>query len=360
MKISPEARFVTSCVRSPSAARDADLPQQAALVADWGRVNEIAESHFVGQFVDQAASLPVAVMPQWARQTLRQTLLAQVAETLFLDSVLGALVEALAERGAEPMVLKGPAVARTVYPDPVLRPYGDIDLAVRPEHQEAARSTLADMGFSEVAESQAARGIFKGTQEIDGLNQTFVSADGCVVDLHGDVLQLGLTPECETDRWARSEECPGLPGARILAAPDMLVQLAVHAHIHGFSRLIWLKDIDLLVRVGGGSLDWALIIDTAQREGVSGSVWYSLRLTQGILGTPLYDVLAQVQPALPVRLAYHSIWPTSRIAALRGFSRRRAVQFTASESWPGMVPSLMLMGRRSVRARSIARWAVGR
>src|SRR5882672_9646611 len=55
--------------------------------------------------------------------------------------------------GVEPMLLKGWAIAR-LYPQPALRPYGDIDLVVRPQdcgianrviESEAARSCRVDL-----------------------------------------------------------------------------------------------------------------------------------------------------------------------------------------------------------------------
>jgi hypothetical protein len=40
--------------------------------------------------------------------------------------------------------------------------------------------------------------------------------------------------------------------------------------------------------------------------------------------------------------------------------RRRAVQFLAADSWRGMLPNLVLMGRRGDRLRAIASAVLGR
>jgi putative nucleotidyltransferase-like protein len=140
----------------------------------------------------------------------------------------------------------------------------------------------------------------------------------------------------------------------MLEREDQLVQLSVHAQKHGFSRLIWLKDLDLLLRHEGGRLDWRLVEDVATREGVSASVWYALELAHTLLGTPLPGVAKRLAPRRLLKLLYAAVWPEQRIANLEGFLRRRAVQFHAAESWKGMLPSLILMGRRSVRARLLA------
>jgi hypothetical protein len=140
----------------------------------------------------------------------------------------------------------------------------------------------------------------------------------------------------------------------MLGPADQVVQLSVHSHKHGFERLIWLKDFDVLVRAHGDRLDWKQVEQVAHQEGVLASVWYSLRLVRVLLGTPISaSTLRQLRPSPLLRLCYAFVWPTGRIAALDGFMRRRAVQFHAVESWRGMLPSLILMGRRRDRARAI-------
>jgi hypothetical protein len=137
----------------------------------------------------------------------------------------------------------------------------------------------------------------------------------------------------------------------MLAAEDQVVHLSVHAQKHGFSRLIWLKDLDLLLRQQ--HIDWNIVRDVAHREGVAASVWYALELTRTLLGTPLPAAALRWQPSLATRLLYAAVWPARRVTGLQGFLRRRAVQFVPADSWRGMLPSLLLMGRRSARVRAI-------
>ena len=145
-----------------------------------------------------------------------------------------------------------------------------------------------------------------------------------------------------------------MPGVLMLGPEDQLVQLSVHAHKHGFERLIWIKDIDLLLRAYEDRLRWNVVRAVAGREGVASSVWYAVLLARRILGTPVPQAaMAMLTPPSPVRALYSLLWPPGRIAGLKGFSRRRAVQFHAAESWRGMLPSLLLMGRRGTRLRAI-------
>ena len=57
----------------------------------------------------------------------------------------------------------------------------------------------------------------------------------------------------------------------MLSLADQLVHLSVHVQKHGFNRLIWLKDIDLLLRMGT-EVDWRRAVEIAREEGVTASV----------------------------------------------------------------------------------------
>jgi hypothetical protein len=206
-------------------------------------------------------------------------------------------------------------------------------------------------------EAEVARAAFESSGAEEPFHRMFISAtDRALVEIHADPLQLGIKPTAEDDRWRRALLEPGLgASALVLRDEDQLIQLCVHAHKHGFSRLIWLKDLDLFMRRLGPTVDWLLIDDVARREGVRASLWYALSLAKDLLGTPGTAVSERMAPAAPVRALYRRIWPRHTIADLDAAMRRRAVQFHVAESWRGMLPTLVLMGRRADRLRLIWR-----
>ena len=186
-------------------------------------------------------------------------------------------------------MLKGPVLAPWLYPGAAFRPYGDIDLQVPEQHFDAAVHVLEQCGLTEqafaaeVARQEHAGHVHAGA----AFHRVFFANDGMtVVELHADALQLGMQLAAENDRWERAVPAANVPGALMLSAADQLVHLAVHAQKHGFDRLIWLKDLDLLVRQHAGALDWAQAVSIARTEGVTASVWYTLVLLKELLGTP--------------------------------------------------------------------------
>src|SRR5688572_7015078 len=69
----------------------------------------------------------------------------QMLEAALGEREIPRLFGLLRSGGIEPLLVKGWAVAR-LYPEKGLRPYGDVDLCVRPAELESARSILAGAG----------------------------------------------------------------------------------------------------------------------------------------------------------------------------------------------------------------------
>jgi Uncharacterised nucleotidyltransferase len=356
MIISPEARFVTLCAREPDAASVEAIASAARLVTRWDDVVATAIRHRMTAYVAEAALRCQLRLPEGVSRRLDREALSLLARVMLLSATLDRVIEALGAAGVPFIILKGAALARTLYPSALLRPYDDIDLSVSPRHEEEAAAVLRGLGFDEVPPEEAGAGDGDEAWPGVGLHRMFLAPETrAVVELHAEALQLGIAPACEDGRWLRARPIPSLAGARMLSPEDQVVHLAAHVHKHGFERLIWLKDLDLLVRAHRDRLDWELARDVAVREGVGASVWMALTLAAELLGTPLTGApLARLRPRGLTRALYRLVWPTTRIVGLRGFTRIRAVQFRPSDSWRGMLPGLVLMGRRLTRARALA------
>jgi hypothetical protein len=355
-QVSPEAWFVGRCTRELDEANLDDLNVAAQRVGDWYVVADLAVRHRVAMYVLRSMARAGLALPDAAREHLNVEACTAQAQVMLLESELKRVLSSLASEQVPVLVLKGPALARTLYAEPSLRPFSDLDLTVHPADDERAVAVLIGSGYSELFhETDAQSGASnEHTHECGSYHRSFAGAgDRALIELHREPLQLGLDPVCEAGRWQRAVPIADLPGGLMLGLEDQVIQLSVHVHKHGFNRLIWFKDLDLLLRQHAGQLDWKLVQEVARREGVMASVWYALQLTQAVLGTPLPPAVRQLAPRGILRLLYGAMWPAVRVANLQGFVRRRAVQVYVAESWRGMLPSLLMMGRRRDRLRMI-------
>ena len=166
-----------------------------------------------------------------------------------------------------------------------------------------------------------------------------------------------MRPKHTESIWGRAMpiEVEGAP-ALALAPEDQVLMLSVHLHRHGFNRLLWFQDIDRLARVYEEGLNWGMVVADARSEGAASSLWYVFRFLEKMLATPFpKEMIASLKPSPIVRGVFSRIWPDSQVLDLRGVTRRRAVQFSVLESWRGMIPSLLLMGRRREKAKILIR-----
>src|SRR5207249_1485831 len=125
---------------------------------------------------------------------LREATLVALARVMSLNAELKQAVGGLTAAGLPVIVLKGPVLARTLYPDAALRSYGDIDLMVQDRHEHAAAAALLGCGFTEVSygPEESRRERAPHVHEGAALHRKFVMWRGeaahAVIDLHPDPL----------------------------------------------------------------------------------------------------------------------------------------------------------------------------
>ena len=147
----------------------------------------------------------------------------------------------------------------------------------------------------------------------------------------------------------------GGASARALEDHDMFVQLCVHLNRHGYERLIWFKDLDLMIR--SAKLDWAKIEAKAREQGCLAAVAYTLLVLPRMLQTPLPIEavrLSRKQGAIS-RMLFKKMWPIERLMQLepqRQWRFRRLVQFAPETGViRGGLPSLFTTGRTRDKLR---------
>jgi hypothetical protein len=352
------AALVTLCAREPEGVGPGEIARAAAAEDDWDAVCAMSARNQVEALVEASLRRHAGTaVPNHARSNLAGLVARGVASTMRIESELREVVAGLAASGVRALVLKGAAVALGYYPSPALRRYRDVDLVVRARHMAQAQAALTGLGLAPLPLTDGAeRRAHRLPAGIEFHSQWVTPTSRTLFELHGDALQLGVPCADEDGRWERALPIPGLEHGLMLAAEDQVVQLGVHAHKHGFERLVWLKDIDLVVRRAGG-LDCERVAALSRLEGVRASVWYALALAEDLLGTPVpWERVRDLRPPPAVRALLGLTCPRRRVRELRGVMRRRFVQFDPRDSWRGMVPSLLLMGRRGARLQAVTRY----
>jgi hypothetical protein len=209
-----------------------------------------------------------AVMEDLRQATTRANL-AAVAAALELSN--------LAERaGVRIMALQGLTVLR-LYHDPALRPMNDLDVMVRPAHRAIFAAVLLREGYELVDPRYP--DLFRGR--------------GIEVDLHTHILNLdrirrrdSLFAENLCSMWDEAE--PFHQSGDALLRPsleDNFIALAAHALKHGYSRLIWLTDLSVLLKsLEAKEGGWNRLLERTRFWGQTKSVLFAMVLVGEMLG----------------------------------------------------------------------------
>ena len=171
-----------------------------------------------------------------------------VAGELVRAHEIAQVLESLAGRQVFPILLKGTALAYTVYLSPSMRPRLDTDLLIARDHVAATREVLSRRGYIEatMTDGEFVFGQFP-MAKVDrwGVEHVF--------DIHWRISSQSLFASVLTydELDADAIMVPALGAyARAAASAHALLLACVHPVMHhrNTERLIWFRDIDLLVR----------------------------------------------------------------------------------------------------------------
>ncbi|MCC6381080.1 MAG: nucleotidyltransferase family protein [Dehalococcoidia bacterium] len=350
-------RLLRRSCRGPRPSLDATPAAAIAALPDTTALAELAERHRVAPWLAAAIRTSPALDDEALLRPITRAAQRQSFATMPLMAELSVILEHLNANEVPVVVLKGPGVAGAFYPGRGLRPFGDLDILVPESSLPLVRSFLGARGYSEMHEHDDSGRI----HHCHGLFQRiFVHPErGHIVEVHCDHLQIGLEPVSMEQIWERSEPMQfGRGQARVLELHDLIVHLAVHLHRHGFNRLIWFKDLDLIIRQR--SVDWSVVRERAEAQGCLASLAQTLALLPAMLETPLPAPVTRMYQELPWvhRKLLEAAWSPDDIVALkpqRGLRFRRAVQFAPENGLiRGGLPALLFLGRRREKLRVLA------
>lgn len=178
--------------------------------------------------------------------SFRSAAISQAGAALMLrrerDRALGALSATC------PVLLKGEVLARTVYPEYPDRPMGDMDILVHGDRFEAVDTRLRELGYSPQPANRASLVMPQQSYRLKLSGSVFSIIDVHTALFNRPALQGVLDYTRIREAGAQG---PGLPtGITVPCPAHLLIHAALHllGHHGGDPRLIWLLDIQLLLR----------------------------------------------------------------------------------------------------------------
>jgi hypothetical protein len=258
-------RFLVACLGSrwDPAALETARSAVALPGFDWAQVCRAAIQEGVGPLLYRILR-DEGLLPPSLEAELSGWYDRNLARNTRLLYELGRVLERLRTSEVPVLVLKGAALAETVYDSIALRPMVDLDVLVRQRDVDPALRVLQAAGFrSTHATEVQARDIVPYGNEVafskQGLENTPIEVHwrlSWFVYYQDEILHDLLWQTAQSFRL-------GNVPALMLGPEAQLVHLCMHLQQHragGDFRLLWLYDIALVITVYLESIDWKQVI----------------------------------------------------------------------------------------------------
>ncbi len=286
--LSAEDRFLVTC--SGMRATQGEIERALIPGLDWEYILENAIHHRVGPLLyNNMRKVGKSLVPQETMGELRKTYNQVLAHNISALSELREVLERLSDIQAEVVLLKGAALAETVYPDIALRSFTDIDLLIRKDDLEKVGRTFLQLGYGTSWEYRP-----KFTQEF-ATELHYVKQDGMAIDFHWHIVGLPHSRYIEVEPFWENAVPVNIEGSDILIlSPEyLLFHLCLHASKERCSLLFWLVDISEVIHHYDETLDWGLFLEKIERYRVHPLIQHVLRLVKEFFSPPIPDAVLE-------------------------------------------------------------------
>ena len=320
LNLTPEERLLIICARL-----NLDQEQRDALNSlllgplNWDQVLYKSQWHNITALVyHHVHPLEASVrVPPEAMDQLKATYLANVARNIYYQAELRGALNALTAQDVPVIVLKGAAMAGTVYDDIGLRPMADLDLMVPEEHLHTAQAIVRGLGYRPVGTRAEQDDTEQNHRHLPGLMGI---GKPVLFEIHRHVVRRDSALHFDiTGFWSRAQEASVAGTDSLVLAPeDLLIHLSLNFFLdRRFRSLMALRqlcDIAETIRYYQDSIRWQLFTDKVQEYRLAGPVGSTLYLAQQLLGARVPDEAAL------------KLWPQGFDATqVKRFLRRRVL-----------------------------------
>jgi hypothetical protein len=267
--------------------------------------------------------------------TGRDQRLVVAAHNLIRFNELKKVLQIFKETGVPVIVLKGAALANTVYDSIGNRPMSDVDLLIHPQDRLRIIPILENRGYQISAWPQRKFHPYNisVTSEID-----FIASNGTVFDLHWELISfewVRLMTRIDMQGFWKSAQPLNINGLQVLQLSpcDSLIHICLHLMMQAYAHKIAYQDITTLLNYYQ-PFPWDNFLTRTIDSRTCTTCYFALDAAASVLGAAVPDyVMDRLKPSFWKKWLMPQI--SDPIKGLRGVNqsddRRYLVQLVAAD-----------------------------
>jgi hypothetical protein len=288
--LSPEAQLLL--LTAGGEKNDQAIRALLARPLDWAKLTWLSEQERATPVLWRRLSA-LAPLPAEAQPLHRMAMVSEFRMS-HLESRLLSALDTLADAEIEPVLLKGAALALTVYGSFVARPMSDVDLLVPRDEVMRAHEALIAFGWAEGEDNTPE--FYEGHHHLQPLVDA--QGTGTSLELHTSLFFEGHPFAFTSDDIRRRAARVVVRGRTVLvpSVHDQLLHLCLHfAWSHMMATGAWraFRDLDALLRTD--RVDWKEFTMMARDARGGSACYWTFRLARAVAGI---SVPAWVERAL--------------------------------------------------------------
>ena len=293
-----ESKLVFRLARAESNALD---PVDREAIADWPRVLQLASDENAAIALrDHLRSEKWRNVPSDVQRRLAMLALDREFRMRLLERRLEDSLAALNAAGIDVMLLKGAALATTLYGSFAARPMRDIDLLVKPDRADEARALIAGLGWAADPELPGDESYLTH-HHLPPMRD--MGASGLRIEIHRALVPSGHPFRFrEAEIWSEARVVnAGRARALVMHPVHHAAHIAIHfAWSHMLKMGAWHAFRDLASLSAAGLVNWQDVASVARRWGASSCCYWTFQLGFVLSDLAVSDsVLSSLRPPLP-------------------------------------------------------------
>jgi len=307
--MTPDVQFLLNCCKTNPTTTD--IEQICTYITQLNdqhltEIISLAYSHGVFPLIYHSIQTHASkLVSSEALATLKQYNMNIVMQNMRMTAELIRIIKLLEENDIEALAFKGPALAKLAYGDVTLRQYGDLDILIKTQDIAKTIELLTkDEYIPEITLPEATQKTFFACVNVIGLEKAIR------VEIHWELVSKNYAIDWEEDELWKAKDITNINTAIIptLNYNTHLLYLCAHGSKHTFERLIWVCDIDRIIRANP-DLSWQNLFADAQAKGIVRMLLLGIHLCHKLLALPLPEnIRSQAMNDVAVdKLANHII-----------------------------------------------------